>query len=76
MAAIKTYQDAIAQGYEKADRTYQRGYISRKANPMTQPIHIAGGGRRGEQYVLLPNWRSTQYCIRQYLCKVDGKAAQ
>lgn len=64
-----TYQDAINQGYHTADTTYQRGYISRKADPMQQPIRIAGGSRKGQLYILLPSAQSTQYCIRQYLTR-------
>ena len=64
-----TYQDAINQGYHAADTAYQRGYISRRADPMQQPIHIAGGSRKGQLYILLPNAQSTQYCIRQYLTR-------
>lgn len=61
------YQDAINSGYRPADATYQRGYISRRADPMQQPVHVAGGHRKGQLYVLLPTNKSTQYCIRQYL---------
>lgn len=68
-ANTMTYQDAINQGYKDADCKYERGYISRKADPKEQPIHVAGGNRKGDMYVLLPCFCSTQYCIRQYLSK-------
>lgn len=64
-----TYQDAISAGYKDADQKYQRGYISRKADQLSQEVHTAGGSRKGSLYVLLPCWTSTQYCIRQYLIK-------
>lgn len=65
----KTYADAIAQGYTDSAATYQRGYISRKSIIANAPIHVAGGSRKGQLYVLLPSRKSTQYCIRQYLIK-------
>ena len=64
-----TYQDAINQGYHVADTKYQRGYVSRKADPMKQPVHVAGGLRKGHLYVLLACVESTRYCVRQYLIK-------
>lgn len=64
-----TYADAIKAGYKEADTKYQRGYISRRADPDAQPVRVAGGSRKGQLYVLLPCYRSTQYCIRQYLYK-------
>lgn len=62
-----TYADAIKAGYKKADTKYQRGYISRLAAPDAQLVRAAGGTRKGQLYVLLPCYCSTQYCIRQYL---------
>lgn len=64
-----TYQDAINQGYKAAEQTYQRGYVSRRANIAKQPVLTAGGRRKGQKYILVPCWESTQYCIRQYLSK-------
>lgn len=64
-----TYKEAIEAGYKPADMAYQWGYVSRKVNPDEQEVQTAGGSRRGELYVLLPCWRSTRYCIRQYLTK-------
>lgn len=66
---IKTYYDAIAAGYVPGDIMLQRGYVSRKVCKDTQPVHIAGGRRKGQLYILLPNWESTQYCYRLYLVK-------
>lgn len=62
-----TYADAIKAGYKTADAKYQRGYISRLTDPGAQPVQTAGGNRKGQLYVLLPCYCSTQYCIRQYL---------
>ena len=62
-----TYKQSISAGYKNADTKYQRGYISRKIDPDNQPVLTAKGNRRGQKYVLLPCYHSTQYCIRQYL---------
>lgn len=62
-----TYAAAIKAGYKAADTKYQRGYVSRLADPDVQPVQTAGGNRKGQLYVLLPCYCSTQYCIRQYL---------
>lgn len=64
-----TYMDAIKAGYKDGDTTCQRGYISRRADPDAQPVRVAGGSRKGQLYVLLPCYCSTQYYIRQYLYK-------
>ena len=61
-----TYKEAKTKGYKDGRTAYQRGYVSRKINIDNQPVLESG---RGELYVLLPNWNSTQYCIRQYLTK-------
>lgn len=62
-----TYADAIKAGYKTGDIKYQRGYISRRADPMAQPVRVAVGNRKGQLYVLLPCFTSTQFCFRQYL---------
>lgn len=67
MKNICTYTDAINAGYTPADTTLQRGYVSVKQATSSAPIHIAGGNRRGQLYVLTHNPSSTQYCYRQYL---------
>ena len=66
-----TYQDAIKAGYIAGETKYQRGYVSRKTNADMQPVHVAGGRRKGQLYALLPCYTSTQYCIRQYFIKGD-----
>ena len=62
-----TYKQALAQGYRKIDTAYQRKYVSRKVRIDDQPVIPAGGTRKGQFYVEIPNWSSTQYSIRQYL---------
>lgn len=64
-----TYAEAIAQGYKDGAQQWQRGYISRRQNSTAAPVHVAGGKRRGQLYVLLPSHKSTNYCVRQYLIK-------
>lgn len=64
---IKTYADALSAGYTLGDVKHQLGYVSRKINPEHQPVYTAGGSRRGELYVLIPNYESSRYCLRQYL---------
>ena len=43
------------------------GYVSRKIDPMKQPLHMAGGTRLGLFYVDLPSEKVTRYHVRQYL---------
>lgn len=62
-----TYADALAAGWIKTDTAWERGYVSRKTDTRYAAIQAAGGSRKGEYYVLLPSWRSSQYCVRQYL---------
>ena len=62
-----TYADALAAGYKESDITWERNYVSRRCNPMEQPVKIAGGNRKGQLYVSLPAWKSSYYCYRQYL---------
>ena len=65
---MMTYAEALDQGYRLRDTTLQRGYTSRRVDPMSQPVLVAGGNRKGHPYVELPNYRSTTYgTIRQYL---------
>ena len=65
----KTYEDALAQGYTNSFTSLQRGYVSRKMDAATAPVMVASGNRKGQLYVILPCWQSSQYCIRQYLSK-------
>ena len=64
-----TYGEALNAGYRDGDVTFQRGYVSRRVSVLDQPVKEAGGNRKGQLYVLLPNYRSTNYCYRQYLVK-------
>jgi hypothetical protein len=63
----KSYFDAKKAGWIETNTSLCRGYVSRKMNTDNAPIHAAGGIRRGEYYVLLPSWQTSQFCIRQYL---------
>lgn len=65
-----TYLEAINQGYKNGDTTFFRGYVSRKINVAAQPVKIAEGNRKGQLYVELPYYSSSQYSLRQYLVKV------
>lgn len=64
-----TYKEALANGYTKGDTSLARGYISRKTKIDGIEVQTAQGRRKGQLYVELPNWDSTQYHIRQYLVK-------
>ena len=67
---ILTVKDALNNGYKLADTALARGYISRKNfNLNTACVYEAGGTRKGQLFAFVPNWRSTAYCIRQYLTK-------
>ena len=65
------YKEALEKGYIEAEQAWERGYVSRLVNLEDQEVLTAGGTKKGRLYVLLPSWRSTQYCIRQYLRKKD-----
>lgn len=58
-----TLAAAMAQGYHITRYALERGYISRKADPMQAPVYR---GRKG-LYVCLTNTRSTRYFFRAYL---------
>ena len=64
-----TYAEALAQGYKPDDIKLQLGYVSRRVDPLLQPVMAAGGHRAGELYVLLHNPCSTRYCYRPYLIR-------
>lgn len=67
-----TYREALAAGYRDSDVRMHRGYISRKINPMEQEVQTAGGNRKGELYVELPNPWSTYFgVLRQYLYRPE-----
>lgn len=59
------YQDAIDNaGWTNGRQSYQRGYVSRKVSPNKAKLQQ---NKKGEWYVLLASYKSTQFCIRQYL---------
>lgn len=62
-----SFQEALASGWTLAGSSWSRGYVSRKVDPMRQPLHMAGGRWAGYFYVDLPTTRSTRYHVRQYL---------
>ena len=62
-----TFQEALASGWTMAGTSWARGYVSRRVDPMKQPLHMAGGRRLGSFYVDLPSSITTQYHVRQYL---------
>jgi hypothetical protein len=64
-----TYAEAKALGYKESDRKLFRGYVSRKSDPMGREVKIARGKRKGQLYVELANFSSSQYSYRQYLTK-------
>lgn len=70
-----TYGEAIEMGYSLGDTAWTRGYVSRRSEQVCDdtPIHVAGGSRQGELYVLMPSWESTTYCRRQYLTGPKNK---
>lgn len=64
-----TYIEALNNGYKTLDMKLFRGYISRKINKDNQPVKKAGGNRKGQYYIEIPNWNSTRYSYRLYLTK-------
>lgn len=66
------FQEALASGWTLAGSSWSRGYISRKIDPMKQPLHMAGGTRLGLFYVELPADHSTRFHVRQYLKPPTG----
>ena len=67
---MKTLNDYLADGYHlDGGMTYQRGYVSRKTDIGNQIVHIAGGKRKGDPYILVPCFTSSRYCFRHYLTK-------
>lgn len=65
-----TFAEARKQGYICGDTTYTQGYISRRAFDIDKArIHVAGGSRKGQLFVLIPCYNSTRFCLRQYLKK-------
>lgn len=64
-----TYDEALKAGYRDGVQRYFRDYVSRKVDIGKQPVKTAGGRRKGQLYVELPCFLSSQYAIRQYLSK-------
>jgi len=71
MTESKHFQNvhaAFAAGYTvTGDMALQRGYVSRKKDPLDGPVYAAGGSRKGQLFFLVPNRKSSQFCYRQYL---------
>ena len=63
----KTYREAVALGYKYVFSSWTMGYVSREVNLFEQPVHQAGGMRKGLVYVLGPSWASSRYSHRHYL---------
>lgn len=68
-----TYWEALNSGYRVSCIKWQRKYVSRKVDIMDQPVKFAGGSRKGQPYIELPSWQSTQYSLRAYLEKEDAQ---
>lgn len=64
MTRPKTLSEALLAGYKPGRTAWQRGYVSRKQDNSKATVLVARGG---ELYVRLPSWKSTYYCVRQYL---------
>lgn len=66
-----TYAEAKEKGYKDGRTRYQRGYVSRKIDVDKQKVHT---NKYGWMYVLLPCWKSSQYCVRRYLIAPKERA--
>ena len=57
--------------FEVIDTTLERGYVSRKKDSEIayedHEIYMAGGKRKGQWFIYLPCFYSSQYCHRAYL---------
>lgn len=67
-----TLDEALDQGYRLADMQYTKGYLSRKTDLRTQPVHIAGGNRKGDLYIEEPCWNTSKYHFRHYLVREEN----
>lgn len=70
-----TLDEIKAAGYIYGEASISRGYVKREskaeaAGTRTYRIQQAGGRRKGQIYIDLPFYTSTQYHIRQYLVRV------
>lgn len=65
-----TYREAKEQGYKVYQVKMQDGYVTRKPRSDDQiEVLAAEGNRKGDLYILMPNYESTRYCKRCYLRK-------
>ena len=69
---VREYMDKKCYtNFEITDTTLERGYVSRKKDieiPYEDHvIYMAGGKRKGQLYIYLPCFYSSQYCHRAYL---------
>lgn len=65
---VMTLDQALTLGWTLAGSAWSSGYVSRRADPMKQVLHRAGGSRAGLWYVDLPAPdQSTRRHVRQYL---------
>ena len=61
-----TLKEALQKGYTLGQTSWQRGYISRKTDVNSQEV-MYGGRKHDMPYVLVPSFKSSSYCVRQYL---------
>lgn len=59
--------DLMSLGYYVYDTRWTQGYISRHIDTRLTRVKVANGRRKGQLYVEVPSWESTQYHIREYL---------
>lgn len=59
-----TYEELKnSNAYYHHHSAYHRGYVSRRSDGIVTEYN----GRFGKGYIVdCPNWKSTQYCIREY----------
>lgn len=67
-----TLSEALQSGWTENGMVFQYGYVSRKVQPENQPCYYGQGTRRGQLFVLLPNYKHTRYCYRLYLKRKEG----
>lgn len=59
--------DLMSLGYYVDDTKWAQGYISRNVDSALTRVKVGSGRRKGQLYVDVPSWESTQYHIREYL---------
>lgn len=65
-----TYKEAKEHGYKVYQTRMQDGCVTRKPRTDEQiEVLTAEGNRKGDLYILMPNYNSTRYCKRCYLRK-------